>query len=176
MPAPEGFEKLQAVASRRNLDINLMTILRGRLIQRCAVLVMRREFIDMRRPESKLSAVLCWYCVFCRIILERSSERKSRYQLGRCDERVRLRVAIVPPNKVTIVGRDDRVRCALCRSCQRSLQYSVQVYHQPSRLLSDPTDQHKAHTNCSRLSRLHARILEGYPHVPQWLESSHFRL
>ena len=79
MPAPERFEKLQAAASRRNLNINVLTIFRRRLKQRCAVLEMRREFFDMRRAESKLSTVLCWYCVFCRIVLKRSSECKSRY-------------------------------------------------------------------------------------------------
>ena len=159
MPGLKRFQKLKTVAGWRNLDIDVLAILRRRLIQRCAVLETRREFFDMRRAESKLSAVWCWYRVLCRVILKRSSERKSRYQLGRCDERVRLRVAIMPPNKVSIVGRDYRIRCTLDKSYQRSLQHSVQEYHQPSRLLSDPIDQHRDHMNCSGSSHPHPQTL-----------------
>ena len=121
MPGLEGFEKLEAVAGWRNLYINGFTILQRRLIQRCSVLEMRREFFDMWRAESKLSAILCWYSVLCRVILKGSSERKDRHQLGRCDERVSCRVPIVSSNKVSIVGRDHRIRCALGKSYQHSV-------------------------------------------------------
>lgn len=64
MPRLERLEKLEAAAGWRNLDSNVSTILRRRLIQRCAILETRREFFGMWRAESKLSAVLCWYRVF----------------------------------------------------------------------------------------------------------------
>ena len=64
MPGLERLEKLEAAAGWRNLDVNILAILRRRLIQRYAVLEMRREFFDIWRAESKLSAVVCWYRVF----------------------------------------------------------------------------------------------------------------
>jgi hypothetical protein len=64
MPGRERLEKLEAAAGWRNLDFNVFTILWRRLIQRCAILEMRREFFDMWRAESKLSAILCRYRVF----------------------------------------------------------------------------------------------------------------
>jgi len=178
VPGLEGFQKLEAVAGWRNLHIDVLTVLWGCLVQRCAVFEMRGEFSDVWWGESKLSAVLCWYRVFGRVVLQRSGKSESCHKLGRCDERVRLRVPIVSANEVPVVRRYHRVWCSLGKSHQRfsRAQYFRLMNHQPSRLPCDSTGQRKGHLSCSGLLHPRLRSLAKYSRVLRWLESFHFLL
>jgi hypothetical protein len=78
-PGFEGREELEIFAVRSDMNMEVLAIFWGCLIQRGAVFEMGGEFFGVWWTESECSAVWRRYGLSCRVKLQRAGERECGY-------------------------------------------------------------------------------------------------